>query len=229
MYESMMQVKKCPRCSGLFKAYISADMDFDGSVTWTDGQVIGPRFVKDEAILSCPSCKTPYWLKNIETVDEYDDDFDLLEEEGGCRHQDIPLGYRPSVDDLLKLLKLGSFDKDDELYIRVSLLHLLNDRRRNGFGPAFGELERSNLERLVEIIEPESLGKHILLGEVYRELGQFEVAERLMSMASPRNDEWVMYIGYLASIRDDQVRPYCDVPKEYASKICTLISNPGSA
>lgn len=230
MYEATMQVKKCPKCNTLFKAHLGAEMNFDDSMTWTDGQVIGPKFVKDEAILCCPSCKSSYWLKDIETVDEFDDDLDFLAEaEGKGRYWKTPLGFRPQVQDLLKLLNLGIPDKEDELYVRVSLLHLLNDQRRDGFGPELGEIERSNLEMLAKIIEPKSIGRIILLGEVYRELGRFDDAERLMAMACPRNDNWVMYIGYLASIHDRKVRAYSDVPKEYAFKVAFEIHCIGNA
>lgn len=220
MLTELIQVKKCPFCDELFKVVINGEDDLKDSMMWTDGKIIGPKFCMEERVVSCPTCKTAFWGRDAETAYEIDEDqFFLDDPEGIHRYWKVEPARKPEVKDYLKLLSTGISEKDDEMYIRISLMHLWNDRRRNGFISEIDHDELANLEALTILIEPKETGRLILLAEVYRELGRFEVAARLMALAEPVNDDWVMYIRYLASIEDSHVRPYEDVPKDFALQI----------
>lgn len=177
---------ECPHCGGIGFEGTWASMNTFWARFWTDGAI------EDEArgtrwFIRCPHCATPYWL--------YDDSravhlCDLPFED----HERFPSGLRvepTTLDDVIDALDDagdGDLTASQERFLRRRAWHELNDPRRDLGQPAtpLSDFERRNLRRLLAMKDDEPMGlSHYRLGlwqieyaEIYRELGDFERAQR---------------------------------------------------
>ena len=220
-------VQRCPACEAAFKLDPQPMISFEDAMMWTDGKVVGPHYVPKKFVVCCPTCGSPCAVEKTETLAE----FDPYPEEG-CGIEDsefmsVPDARFAVIHDYLVLLGQENHSVDDELYIRVELMHLWNDGRRNGFGPAMTMAEINNLQAITRLILPKKLDDILLLGEAYRELGCFDATDRVLALAEPATNEWAMYLRYLASCKDASVQEFQEVPESFANMVTGSIKMSG--
>lgn len=219
MEHEMICVKKCLICEVLFKTEPYPMTSFDDSMMWTDGKVVGPHYVPKKYVVCCPSCRTPCLVGKIETVAEFDEYPDAGSSFEESEYASTPDARYAGIQDYLRLLRRGGHSGEDELYIRVELMQLWNDRRRNAFGPDISEVEIENLRAITALIEPKNTDDILLLGEVYRELGCFDISDRVLALAEPATNPWAMFLRYLASRKDSNVQEFHRVPEYFAKRV----------
>lgn len=211
------QILVCPHCSNKMYSYVLTSYYVHSSILFSDGHAdCSPLNLPDSRILICTECKLEFWREDA-----------LLEDENpGFSNPDLP--EAKDIDDSLlafdsnpmsnrisyisALLEKGFADTvDKEIYLRIELWHLLNNKIRykpNGIidnllkgnlkevfsgqaemPEAIKNLFNSNLEKLINVYIPENDGERLLLAEMYRELGDFNKALKLLEEIKHHNNE----------------------------------------
>lgn len=220
-------VQKCPRCESAFRVDPHPMISFEDSMMWTDGKVIGPHYVARKFVICCPTCQAPCLVEKSETIAEFDE----YPEEGhgidDSEFSNILEARIATIHDYLILLREWHLSGEEELYVRVELMHLWNDRRRDGFGPEMTEAEIANLKSITALIKPKGLDDILLLGEAYRELGCFDTSDRVLALIEPATNQWAMFLRYLASRKDASVQEFHNVPESFAKMVSCSIKMSG--
>lgn len=202
------QILVCPHCRNKMFSYVLTSYYVHSSILFSDGQAdCNPPNLPDSRFLICTECKLEFWRDDAlledentdfsnsdlpEAKDIYDLDFTF--------NSDFPSKRTAYYSSLLKKGFANNVDK--EIYLRIELWQLLNNKIRynpNGFidnllkgnlkmafsgqkemPEAVKSLFNSNLEKLIRVYIPENDEERLLLAEMYRELGDFNKALKLL-------------------------------------------------
>lgn len=220
MFSGPIFVRQCPRCEQVFKVDITPSANTFGAKLWTDGKFEEPMHQEQELIGCCPGCGAAFWIRDSKEVAAVGLKVGRLADV----YQTSPYIKPAEAKDCLSVLATSRQGRAGEVYLRVILWQIWNNKRRNGYGPAMSQEEKSNLISLMKIVEPKNLNQLILLAEINRELGRFETSERILALAEPVTDEGAMFVRYLASIQECQVREFGEAPQAYAAKILSTVT-----
>jgi len=176
-------IKKCNRCDGLMKQRTIASGNNFGARHWTDGKVDAPMLPETPFVVVCPHCGKVDWLKNLVEVGEIPGPrgFGVPLPEYDLSFDDLPFFNVPTGDDYLDFLESTELINDQELYLRWTYWHLMNDpRRKSSELLPLGIDEVENLQRLLELLKSPSESTRLTIAEIYRELGDFEACEKML-------------------------------------------------
>jgi hypothetical protein len=168
------------------------------SEVFSDGKTENdPPTPEDPKILICSACNKPFWKEEAVLSDQEIDDSTTDLPEANSIYDLFP-GFKE--DHLQKHIQfyIDLLEKDfanteeKEIYIRIKIWHLLNDRIRYHTSAVFGSLFRdhkkqtdpdntnnhfkNNLLRLTEIFKPDTYESQLLLAEMYREFEDYSKA-----------------------------------------------------
>ncbi len=198
----------CPHCEGKMYTFELTSYFVHSSVAYSDGKVeCNPPFLHDKKILICSYCNQEFWSDDVQTEDE---DIGRDELPGAKDFHDLPFAFDANYSFHLATYFSGLLEKgfantvEREVYLRIELWHLLNDKNRRDSGNIFekllkGNLEdilhkdkssqvgaipaedstklfKGNLEKLISIYNPENDNERLMLAEMYREIGDFSKA-----------------------------------------------------
>ncbi len=211
------QILVCPHCSNKMYSYVLSSYYVHSSILFSDGQAdCSPLNLPDSSILICTECKLEFWRDDALLEDENTDfsDSDLPEAKD---INDLDFAFEPDflskrIAYYFSLLEKGFANTlDREIYLRIELWHLLNNKIRykptgiidnllkgnlkevfsgkEEMPEAIKNLFNSNLEKLINVYIPENDGERLLLAEMYRELGDFNKALKLLEEIKHHNNE----------------------------------------
>lgn len=167
---------KCPHCGALKVLRLAYGYDFDSVVRWSDTKKYYPQIQKPSYVQRCSSCGR-YFFREEETLYKTDI-YSLLDVAWGR------LTYQSLRDAFEQLSPKGK----DEKQIRMMLLHAHNDLY-GGCEEAKPRAEASieeqqffeeNVQALIVMANINDPYDRLLIAELYREMGQFEDAIRIL-------------------------------------------------
>ena len=176
-------IKKCNRCDGLMKQRTIASGNNFGARYWTDGKVDSPMLPDTPLVAVCPHCRKVDWIKNLPEVGEIPAPrgFGIPLPEYDLSFHEHPFFEVPTGDDYLGFLESTELIHDQELYLRWTYWHLMNDpRRKTSVMQPLGIDEVENLQRLLVLIKSPSESIRLTKAEIHRELGDFESCANLL-------------------------------------------------
>ncbi len=172
---------KCSVCSGLIVKPVYTSWNMFGT-SWTDGKINTSMSNYAEWLKKCPYCNTALWCDEEEQIGDevaYTDNICI-----GLK------GYLPcSFDDYLLKLEQDTLDREKEIYLRIRIWWLENDKRRIPFGerPIMTELERNNILLLYNKLDITEDAERIIMAEIKRELGEFEEVKVILKKPFSRD------------------------------------------
>lgn len=181
----------CPYCAKYVQTLEILSYHVFESILFSDGKAdTTPIIPNTSRILICPECDKNFWKDDAKQI--LDSKIDIY----NIRSVSVPgdLFVVRNSEDLLgqaryycKLLKDNFADNNErESYLRILLWHELNDIVRYNIPVNTIILEeresllRENLLNLIKIFNPTYEEEKLLLAEMYRELGDFDFAEKIL-------------------------------------------------
>lgn len=139
-------------------------------------------------LVKCPHCGAMLWIEEQVEVGKihplgfrFDDDAPDRFREFHADVSDIPFVLEPTFDDYIAFLENAQLDKAKERYVRIRIWWLGNDARRESTKPKpFDQVEVQNLRALITLLDEADQEERIMKAESLRELGEFELAEKLL-------------------------------------------------
>ena len=202
------RILQCPHCESKMYTFELTSYFVHSSIVYSDGKVeSNPPLLSDKKILICHFCNKEFWSDDALTEDE---DIDRDELPGAKDFHDLPFAFDADFSFKLAIYFSGLLEKgfadtvNREVYLRIELWHLLNNKNRKDTDNIFekiqkGNLEdilykdkssqvgaipaenstklfRGNLEKLISIYNPENDNERLMLAEMHREIGDFSKA-----------------------------------------------------
>ena len=196
-------MRLCPKCRAPFREARISSFNTIGLERYTDGKVSGPYVQDFHRLCVCPECSLPVWLEDAVKLGEFRGystcpipAFLLRDCPRPVQSDDVTgEGYHPdpeweatkycrdpALGDYLSALEEKGIAREREIYLRIELFWLANDRARLGRT----ELElpqeaRANIYALFNLLDDADEHERLLKAEAARELGQFELAVTLLT------------------------------------------------
>jgi len=162
-----------------------------GAVYYTDGYMDAPMQPQPAALVRCPTCREPLVRRHARVLGEVERfGVNLFPEEQADSPQQRAWRRAPRVQpaheaDYVAVLATHRYPRDDEIELRVELMHVCNHARRrlppHAVPPPVSALEQANLRKLADLLDLHDGEERIMLAEVRRELGEFELANSLLA------------------------------------------------
>jgi len=206
MIPGPIQIIACPHCSVLAKYMTLVSGNTFGAKVWTDGKHIAPMLPRPPAVVECHSCGECFWLADARKVGSL--------EPYGSGGGDVdpawaaaPYVLEPTEEAYHRALRKGlAVSPEQQRTLRILAWWRGNDAVRDTPNPedagvACGsEARRENLEALARLLDEGNENDRVMKAEVFRELGDFESALRLLGRVTAPD--------YAAVVR--QLRSMCE-------------------
>jgi len=181
-------IYKCPKCGSFLKNKSLMSGNTIGACHYSDGKVIAMMMPEYPYITKCEKCKKIFWLEEefeVGTCNAWD--------ESDSQYANVSYANFLSIEEYFEALELDGIirKKKDELYIRQRIWWSYNDRVRMKGKKMFINVDdqilwKSNLERILEILNKKDINHLIMTAEIYRNLGDFEKCMSIIqSIAEP--------------------------------------------
>jgi hypothetical protein len=185
------QVLQCPACdAAMLQPTIRSGNTLD-AVHYTDGYMDAPMLPQPAALVRCPACREPLVRRHAKLLGEVDRfGVNLFPEERAASAVDPAWRRAPRVEaahepDYVAALATHRLPREDEIELRVELMHVCNHARRrlppHATPPPVSALEQANLRKLAALLDLRDGEERRLLAEVRRELGDFDAASSLLA------------------------------------------------
>ena len=156
-----------------------------GARFWTDGKRDAPMLPEEPWLIKCPHCDTLIWVDELTQLGEidhwYSDGSDADE------FADVQSAITPSLMDYAYFNMATISYPQKEHYVRLQTWWAFNDCRRESQELPLSSIEIENLHAFINLLDENEENDRLMKAEVYRELGEFAVAEKLLAM--PFGDE----------------------------------------
>jgi hypothetical protein len=154
-----------------------------GAKFWPDGKMDAPMMPEYPAYVGCPHCKASFWVENTKIVKSFGYNEEREIPDLTLDSNQNPISYKdPTKKIYLQGLDDLNITKENEIYLRSKLMQIYNDVNRDKKiqHPATEE-QIQNWNRLLDILDPNDSQEKLLKVEVYREMGNFEEAKKVLA------------------------------------------------
>jgi hypothetical protein len=210
-------IRECPQCKTKLVQHSIMSGNTFGARFWTDGKMVAPMLPERPWLVKCPKCNSIFWIDDAKKLGIYGTYYRWNREK---RQVQILELASPNESDYLHALQKQMLPKKKELYIRKRAWWLANERMRTDTSATnarvvFSQAQVDNLKRLATLLEERIPAERIIKAEIFRELGQFEVCIKLLSIPfqDKRHADLAAYIRQLAEMRIRAVREIIDYGK----------------
>jgi hypothetical protein len=184
-------IYKCPNCDNLLKNQsLLSGNTFDGAI-YSDGKRIFPMMPEFPDLTKCKKCNHIFWLSKTREIGSYSwgDEQNLL-------WQNADNAVFLTIDEYFLALSLSLVqDRSEEFYIRQRIWWAFNDRVRNGNDLYNSEEEKtkweSNVAAFIKILDPDDVSQLIMIAELNRNLGNFEICLTLIESLTIPDLDWL--------------------------------------
>ena len=183
------QVLQCPSCEAvMLQPTIRSGNTLD-AVYYTDGYMDAPMLPQPAALVRCPACRKPLVRRHAATLGEVDRYGASVFPDEQVASADPAWRRAPRVEpahepDYVAVLATHRYSREDEMELRVELMHVCNHGRRrlppHATPPPVSALEQANLRKLTALLDLRDGVERVMLAEVRRELAEFEVADTML-------------------------------------------------
>jgi hypothetical protein len=156
-----------------------------GARYWTDGKRDAPMLPEEPWLIKCPHCDALIWVDELTQVGEIDHWYS--EGSDADEFADVQSAITPSLMDYAYFNMAAISDPQKERYVRLQTWWAFNDCRRESQELPLSSIEIENLHAFINLLDENEENDRLMKAEVYRELGEFTVAEKLLAM--PFGDE----------------------------------------
>lgn len=191
-------VVKCPHCRGEKELFRLMSGNTFETRQWSDGKQISPMLLRLSPVQKCPECGRYYLLSRLSEEDSREGDSYSFE-----------TGWLSFEQALEASHDIVSPSEDEQDTLTVITIWAYNDIVRNGEEPS--EAQRTMfVEYISKILSNQDMfaDNQVLLGELYREIGNYDKCISILSSYVPDND----YVGLVvksiiekAKAQDDKV------------------------
>ncbi|RLB36823.1 MAG: hypothetical protein DRH12_15255 [Deltaproteobacteria bacterium] len=176
-------IKKCSACSGLIEEYTILSGNTFYAKYWTDGKCEAPMLPDQPWLVKCPHCQSLIWIDEQEKVAEINE----LSLDTNADYDQAEPYDMPGLEDYFGILEKNKLTREKELYVRIRAWWAGNDERREvkSIPKDISDVERSNLQVLVNMLDTSDDNDCIMIAEIKRELGDFEGAIAVLEKTFP--------------------------------------------
>jgi phage FluMu protein Com len=191
-------VRECSACSKLIAEATIISGNTFGARQWTDGKLDAPMFPDQPLLVKCPHCGTLVWITEQKQVGKA---AKRREDKPNGAFSDAHHGITPTLSDYEEFLKAGISDARKEYYVRLRAWWTGNDSRResNNLNP-LSCFERENLLVFVTMLSDETSYERLMKAEVFRELGEFKEAGKLL--LSEFDEELITFVSIIRGLNE---------------------------
>jgi hypothetical protein len=190
-------VYECPSCNGLFVRRSISSGNTSRAKFRSDGQMSAPMLPTTPLLVACPHCKSSIFWPTSKEVDSYETydmtgffDVGLISPENlalraekkakKLKYLDVARYEQASPAQIDEFIQNGGFDSSYEFPLRLLLWQRCNDERLGVGRVDLNFDEQENLQRLLLLIDQSSDSHLLLRAEIFRELGEFGDARRML-------------------------------------------------
>lgn len=184
-------IYKCPNCDNILQNQsLLSGNTFDSKI-YSDGKRIYPMLPDFPDLTKCKKCDHIFWLSNTKEIGSYnwDDVQNLL-------WQNADNAEFLTVDEYFIALSLfEAHDGSEEFFIRQRVWWAFNDRVRHGNDLYNSEEEKtrweSNINGLINILDPADVSQLLMIAELNRNLGNFEISLTIFESLNIPDFDWL--------------------------------------
>jgi hypothetical protein len=178
-----------------------------GARFWTDGKRDAPMLPEEPWLIKCPHCDTLIWVDELTQLGEIDHWYS--EGSDGDEFADVQSAITPSLMDYAYFNMAAISDPQKERYVRLQTWWAFNDCRRKSEEIPFSSMEIENLCAFINLLDENDETDCIMKAEVYRELGEFAVAEKLLAM--PFGDELKEATEFIRNLNNKRITSVTEI------------------
>jgi len=184
-------IYKCPNCDNILQNQsLLSGNTFDCKI-YSDGKRIYPMLPEFPDLTKCKKCKHIFWLSKTNEIGSYN-----WGDENNLLWQNADKAEFLTIDEYFMALALNvAKDKSGEFYIRQRIWWSFNDRVRNGKVLYNSEEEKtrweSNINGLIKILDPDDVSQLIMIAELNRNLGNFEICLTIIESLDNPDLDWL--------------------------------------
>lgn len=220
MTSYMIEIKQCPKCDCKFQFWVTASHNTIDAKFYTDGFIVGPMYDAGSDLLSCPECKRYFWHKDVPTKLSMIDSKFWSDPE----RRSLPHGIHVGGTDYDDLLDQSFWKTEDqEKYLRIRAWWSFNSAYRSytlkmpllcpELPESSGKVEKEfrlsskqedNLNKLLNLLNPDNQNDSIMRAEIYRQLGQFD--ECLDQLNREYDDNLVTAVNTIKNLATSKIK-----------------------
>lgn len=168
---------ECPKCKGIIKRESIGSGNTIGIRQYSDGYQDLPMLPSFPNLTKCESCGFILFLDDLKPVDYYNKYYD----DPNPKYDEIEYGKFLDIYDHLKTLKIYP---EREKFIRHMIWWGFNDRIRENKEIFINENDKiiwkENCEKLIELLDFDDINEKIMISELHRNLGNFDICIELI-------------------------------------------------
>jgi len=174
---------ECPICGNIISRGTLISGNTVGAQHYSDAKVIASMLPQFPQITKCQKCNSIFWIKDELLVSKPED-----------KKADVARFL--SIDEYLQALESNTYtSKGDEFYIRQHIWWKFNDRIRQGKRLFLSENDEEkwklNLLRLQNLVDSNITGGKLLIIEINRSLGNFDICKELLADIINPDFDWI--------------------------------------
>lgn len=206
---------ECPKCGHEKRMMSIMSGNTFGAVQWCDLYMDAPMLPRLSPVQKCPECNSYFLLSKAKDRYDESEDAPFSSDTGKLTYNEMK--------EAMSLLNNDSISKEDEITIRMELLHRYNDAFRLSLeegdedvidalslkrDEADKKLHQENIRALIPLLDKNINDNVLLTAELYREAGDFENCLETLDKYRPDSeyaDSIARQIFMKARQEDDQV------------------------
>ena len=172
-------IRKCVSCGNLFSQRTIGSGNTFGATQWSDGKMDAPMLPDEPSLVKCPHCGNLIWIDEQEVVGEIDGWRSRTH--ANPSFENVASYETPTFNEYVVFLNDGSYDENQERYVRLRAWWHSNDFRRiTTLAHPLTDSEIANMEAFALLLDEHDETDRLIKAEVFRELGRFADAENLL-------------------------------------------------
>ncbi len=185
-------VYQCPNCKKTFYKPTLLSGNSGGAKIFSDTFSEEPMNPEWADITKCTNCNTILWLYKMETLDSKE----FTQRFGEINWKETPTVSYLKLEDYIDIIENKVYEtKEDEIFIRIRTVWAFNDRVRKGEKLFENKKEEQiwteNKIRLIEILNFENFEHRVLLADLYRNAGDFQISSAIISSIENEEYNWI--------------------------------------
>jgi hypothetical protein len=187
MLPGPIRIMKAPGCKRPVKFLTISSGNTFRAVYWTDGKREAPMLRDNPLLRKAPEEDVLFWSHECEEIGSIGDRYQY-NNEYNPEWEDLEFAQEPSESDYLRAIDEGmGFTLNKILYLRMRLWWIGNDGVRKKKVSGLPEIHLANLWKLGGLLSEDNPDMRLLKAEVFRELGDFKEARRLLEFSFPED------------------------------------------
>jgi hypothetical protein len=190
MLPGPVYIYKCPHCENLLTRESLMSGNTFGATLYSDGRQIAPMLPEYPELTRCKRCNSFLWLSRLKEIGIYH-----LGEKVKKQWQNADAAEFLGIEDYFQVIAVGmAKNSEDELYIRQRIWWLSNDRFRYEQTESDGDddpRQEVNLNRLLQLLDPQDINQLMMKAELYRNLGEFEKCLQIIESIDNDDLQWI--------------------------------------